>query len=153
MPTRREVLQYILNKCFLFTRISPYYIQLCKTYIDIWMIPVNVPCMWDVIAIAWHGNAFCIAVPLWGESTDDKRTLMWRFDVYFPVSLNRLLNKQWDCQWIETHWRSCDVTEVPRAPLSQNENVSFPWKSFQHWTISKLIQYCPGDCYSCVVLK
>ena len=32
----------------------------------------------------------------------------WRF--FLHVCLNKLLNKQWNYQWIETPWCSCDVT-------------------------------------------
>ena len=32
------------------------------------------------------------------------------FDVFFVVSLDKLVNKQSSFQWFEMPWRSCDVT-------------------------------------------
>ena len=49
---------------------------------------------------------------LWRESTDwpvvslTKDTVMWRFDVFFVVSTNKLRNKQLKCQWFETSWKN-----------------------------------------------
>ena len=39
-----------------------------------------------------------------------KEPVMWSFDAYFDVSLCKLLNRQWSCQWIEMPRCSCDVT-------------------------------------------
>ena len=40
---------------------------------------------------------------------------------FFAINPNNLLNKQWIRQWIQTQWRSCDVTvsELQDTPLSQ----------------------------------
>ena len=36
--------------------------------------------------------------------------VVWRFNVFFVVSQNKLLKKQSGCWWFEMPWRSCDVT-------------------------------------------
>ena len=55
------------TSAFLFTRISPYSIQLhvCNTAIDISTIPVHVPCMWDILKILW------VCLHYWVESWVD----------------------------------------------------------------------------------
>ena len=72
--------------------------------------------------ILWHGNTFLyrsfvrgiviqanikinIKSPL---VTGDSH--QWRFDVYFDISLNKLLNKLSICQWFDAPWHSCYIT-------------------------------------------
>ena len=46
---------------------------------------------------SWHSDTFRIGGPLWGESNDDspqKESVMWSFDIFFVVSLNKLWKKQ-----------------------------------------------------------
>ena len=66
--------------------------------------------------MSWYGNAFGFAGPLWGESTCHRwipltksHCLMRSSDVFFALSLSKLLNKQliW---WSEMPWRSCNVS-------------------------------------------
>ena len=38
-----------------------------------------------------------------------KGPVMWGFDVYFAVSLNKLLNKWTRCRWIEMYWCSLNI--------------------------------------------
>ena len=102
------------------------------------------------MAILIHGNAFCVTVPLWGESTGHKwipltkgqqcqlmfislltwtscwtssryrvardfkchdahvtSLFMWRH--VSKICMGKLLDKQSNCPWFETPWRSCDV--------------------------------------------
>ena len=52
----------------------------------------------------WHGNAFAITGPLWGESTGNRCILSQRvsdasFDVFFVVNLNTRLNKHSSIRW------------------------------------------------------
>ena len=71
-----------------------------------------------IVMIWWHGNAFPIADPLLGESTGHRRFPLSRacnadflFGVFLVVSLNKLLEKKHTSYgWVETPWRSYDVT-------------------------------------------
>ena len=63
---------------------------------------------------SWHGNAFCITGPLWGESTGDRWIPITKTsDVepwFFPCwSMNRLLNKQSRGRWTVMSWHSLYV--------------------------------------------
>ena len=57
--------------------------------------------------ISWHGNAFHVTGPLWGESTGPwsipltNGPIMQGFDVCIGARLNKLLNIQLNCQWSE----------------------------------------------------
>ena len=46
-----------------------------------------------------------IAGPLWWNPI-----IMRLFDISFVVWMNKLLNKQSRCRWVQPPWRSCDVT-------------------------------------------
>ena len=52
-----------------------------------------------MMMMLWHGNDFCITRPLLGESIG-----LW----WIVVSLNKLLNKQFSCQYFEMPWHWCD---------------------------------------------
>ena len=67
--------------------------------------------------LSWHGNAFCITGPLWGESSSHIR----RFPTYkarnvqfwyLIVSLNKQLNKKLSCWWLTGYYPcvSCVIT-------------------------------------------
>ena len=46
-----------------------------------------------------------------------KGLVMLNLDVVFDVSLTRLLNKQSNCRWYETPWRSNDITVLGNLTL------------------------------------
>ena len=100
------------------------------------------------IMMSSHGNTFHITGPLWGnrrEPVDSphKGPVTQRFDVFFVVSFNNLLNKQWDWQWFQMPWCSCDITVMDKIsrifmqsspiihyflPNARNEwHISRPW--------------------------
>ena len=97
-------------------RLSATWIISChgwKIILDHWTIAVKPHHMFDKNSLKekyciyysfmmtlWHENAFHITGPLSRESTHDWRTeLKLSFDVYFDVSLTKLLDKQWSCWW------------------------------------------------------
>ena len=47
--------------------------------------------------------------PVTGGFTSQKASSTG-FDIYFNVSLNKLLKNQLNIQWFDTSWRSCDIT-------------------------------------------
>ena len=55
----------------------------------------------------WYGNTFHIAGPV---DSPHKGPVMWSFGVFFVVNLNKLLNKQVICQWLEMPWCSCNAS-------------------------------------------
>ena len=85
---------------------------------------------------SWHGNAFRITGPLWGEYTvmawkrfrhqlsfirdsigdrylQNPLGPMWRLDVFFfVVDLNKNLKERSSCQWFDTHRCSRRVTVI-----------------------------------------
>ena len=52
-----------------------------------------------------NGNIFRFTGPLWGESTVHQ-WIMWSFDVFFDLHLNKWLSKQSGCWWFEMPWHS-----------------------------------------------
>ena len=48
---------------------------------------------------SWHGNTFCITVPLWGDPLVTKLPVMLGFTVFVVLSLKKQLNKQSTCRW------------------------------------------------------
>ena len=59
---------------------------------------------------------------LWGESTGDQwfsptKVSNAGFDVFFYVSLNKLMNKQQTCRRYPKPWRPCDVTVMKKYAL------------------------------------
>ena len=52
-----------------------------------------------------------------------KRPVMWSFDIFFFVTLNKLLNKLSACQWFEIPWCSSDITNVEPFSLGQVCNL------------------------------
>ena len=75
---------------------------------------------WPTDRTSWHGNlsallAFCEGNPpvtmRWHKKWH-KGLVMRSSGVFFDVSLDMLLNKQWNCRGSETPWRSCDITEL-----------------------------------------
>ena len=55
---------------------------------------------------------------------------MWSVGVYWPVNLNKLLEKNSSCLWLDTLWRSCDVivAQVKRHCVPSN-NLWVRWMS------------------------
>ena len=84
----------------------------------------------QIMMTSRHGNAFRITALLWGESTGDqwfpltkapvmwntKAPVMWNLNVFFDVSLNKLLNKKLHCRYFETSKQClCDVTLMTKC--------------------------------------
>ena len=70
---------------------------------------------WVNMMTSWNGNAFRVTGPLWGEPTGDRwipptKVQKRSCEVFFDVSLSKLLNKQTNNRWFETPWSSCDIT-------------------------------------------
>ena len=74
-----------------------------------WCICANV--------MLWHGNAFWITdhfmkkIHLWPMDSTHKHKIR-SFNLFFFLfflSPNKLLNKQWNCRWIDTILPSCDI--------------------------------------------
>ena len=74
--------------------------------------------------IPWHGDAF-LHRPLCRKTTNyqwilrqnTKVSVVAGFDVYFFVSMNKLLNKQPSCQWFEMSRGSCDIAVMVLEPI------------------------------------
>ena len=82
------------------------------------------------IMTSLHGNAFCIAGPLWWKPRvthgfRSQRQVLRGFDVFSVVSQNKLLNKQANCLWFETPGRRCNVT----AMLSEYDEKPIVWET------------------------
>ena len=95
-----------------------------------------------------------------------KGPVMWSFDRFVTAGLNKLLYRQWNCQWFETAWPSCYVTVMKwcgngRNSISFSERLSFwkwntiispspyyhfnPWAPGNAWVCSQHCGYwCPG---------
>ena len=54
--------------------------------------------------------ALCEGNPLVTSGFPSQMARMESFDIFFVVSLNKLLNKQLSCQWFVMSWCSCDTT-------------------------------------------
>ena len=50
----------------------------------------------------------CEGNPLSPVDSPHKGPMIWSFDAFFVVSLNKMLNKFSSCQWFEIWWCSCD---------------------------------------------
>ena len=59
-----------------------------------------------ITTTSWHGNLFRISAPSVAGGFTSQRPVMWGFDASFVVSLNKLSNKQSNCQLSETPWRT-----------------------------------------------
>ena len=73
----------------------------------------NMLMVWHDMVTSRHENTFHITGPLWWESVSGGHShydiIMWSFDAYFNVSLNKLPNKQPNCRAFEMPWGSYDV--------------------------------------------
>ena len=103
-------------------------------------------------------QTFHITGPLWGESTaypvdsPHKGPVMWSFDVFYVVSLGKLLNKQSNCLWFETTCCSCDITvndvwRTFRKQIWSHVDGSALYSSFSirkilHWAINVIHWNC-----------
>ena len=88
----------------------------------------------QVIVTSCQGKAFCIIVPLWGESTamviSDSgfiRGQKCKALVFFSVFiLNNLFNKQLRCWWFRMPWGSCDITlMIPDSNIYANMGLTW----------------------------
>ena len=53
-----------------------------------------------------------------------KRPIVWSFDAFFDVHLNKQLNKQWSCRWFETLWHYNDfMSKLPSTQHIHGVNV------------------------------
>ena len=115
--------------CFIYTLqeyfLTPQYLTITQSQLSYpeeywymahitWLEIYDMTCAYfhdDFIMTSWHGNAFRIACPLWGESQkSQKGPRMRSYDTICRVSLNKLLNKQSNCRWFERPCLSCDIT-------------------------------------------
>ena len=88
--------------------------------------------------MSWHGNVFCSTVPLWGESTvtdapqpplqQARNMELWCF---LNNCLNKLLNKQWSCNWSEMPWCSSEVTLMFNTIRPEQDSSHFVNKMFK----------------------
>ena len=79
-----------------------------------------------VISLQWR----CLR-----ESTShQKGSVMQSFDIFFDISLNKLLNKLVSCLWLELPWCSCDITVMLIQCSQWPVAASSLWK----WIQSKL---------------
>ena len=102
---------------------------------DLWEFPTL------IMRMSWHGNAFHLTDPLWGESCNGKwipqvdsphkRPIMENFHVFSVVFLNKLLNQLLSCQWFEIPRHSYHITLmlyrdciVPSRPLDGDHEVA-----------------------------
>ena len=65
-----------------------------------------------IIVTSWHGNAFRITGPLWGNPsvTSGFPSHSTSHKIFVIVCLNRLMNKHSSFPWFEILWHSCDIT-------------------------------------------
>ena len=81
-----------------------------------------------------NGNIFRVTGPLCGEFTGPgefptQRPVMWGFDVFFDLRLNKRLSKQPWSWWFETPswslWRQCNYTTIITSRPGQ-DGLHFP---------------------------
>ena len=91
--------------------------------------------------------------PLWGKSTGHlwilpppTKPVMWKFDAFFVVSLNKLLNEQLNFRWFEMPWCSCAITVMEKKNLvllwfeqAVEKTVELP----VNWNFSGDFTHCP----------
>ena len=53
-----------------------------------------------------HRKVFCFTGPLWGETTQPCKALIF----FFVLSLNKLFNKPSNCQWFGMPWCTCNIS-------------------------------------------
>ena len=92
------------------------------------------------VLLGWE--PFRIAGRLYGASIDNQR-----IDVFFCVSLNKLLNQQSFRRWFETPWRPCDtvmiVIQLAVHILCIHDGV-IKWKHFpRYWRLVREIHRSP----------
>ena len=89
----------------------------------LWSTRITVECYWYeeidiwIMMTSWHGYAFQIMAVCgdwWMMDSPEKGQAMLIFDVFFYGSLNKLLNKQLHCCWLEMPWCSCEVTSYDK---------------------------------------
>ena len=87
-----------------------------------------------------NGNIFHVTGPLCGEFTNPdefptQRPVMWSFDVFFDLRLNKWLSKQpWGC-WFEmpswSLWRQCNVGVFFHLHLTKRLSKESRWWWFE----------------------
>ena len=80
--------------------------------------------MW-IFLVDWQSHN------LLSSSFPSQRPLMWNFNVFFVVSLNKLMNKWLMCLWFERPWHSCDINEMAfamiRTDTDQMQMLLYIW--------------------------
>ena len=66
-----------------------------------------------------------------------KRSVGRCLDVFFPVSLNKLLNKHSSCRWLQTTYCSCDVTAIFLSTIINHRVLTIYFPPFQTCTTPK----------------
>ena len=89
-----------------------------------------------VMMTSSNGNIFHVTGPLWGEFTGEfpsQRPVMWSFDVFFDVCLNKHLSKTLRCWWFE----------MPSHPLWLHlDGTNYrPWKKIYSMNTKMLYRY------------
>ena len=96
---------------------------------------------------SWPGNTFRIAGLCEGNhrssmDSPTKASYILGFDVFFIATLNKVLDKQSSCWWLDTLWYLCEVTVLCLLILN---NLSMQWNTninVLNDTISKLFVFC-----------
>ena len=96
--------------------------------------------------MSFNGCTFCIAGPLWGESTHQssvdsahKGPVMQSFDVSLEVSLNKLLNRDLRGRWIKmVICQHNNVYFFSNIKTKSNRNIPLDIKSLQCSILSRL---------------
>ena len=87
-----------------------------------------------LMRMSWHRIAsallaLCERNTLVTSGLPVQRPVKQSFDVSFLVSLNKLLNKQWNCWWFEMPWRSY-VTSVREFDRYARREISIDIENF-----------------------
>ena len=70
------------------------------------------------IITPWHGNAFRVIGPLWGESAGNRCiTIGQKCGALMAAWISCWKINSWSYRWFETPWQSCDVTHKIHALL------------------------------------
>ena len=130
----------------------------------------------SIMMASSNRNIFRVTVPLWGQSTGHRwipltKTVMWNFDVFFDLRLNKQLSKHSGGRWFETPsralWPHCNdglyqifviVTSLvilcnSKACFLTHSRIVTSWNLYpiSHWYLDdgavKLNMKSPNTCY------